>query len=133
MNGDGDDGLQFETLAASLRSAHKQAGDLLEYLAKMLEASFPEGTKITRDGWFMSEKRPVKELKVSMGDAEYQITRNARASSFAARRAKIVRGVVLKTEEIPLDDCIDEIVEHLTLLAQKNESARKALERLVLE
>jgi hypothetical protein len=133
VDNDGDDALQFETLAAALRSAHKQAGDLLEYLAKMLEVSFPEGTKISRDGWFMSEKRAVKELKVSMGDAEYQITRNSKSSNFSARRAKIVRGVVLKTEEISLDDCIDEIVQHLAALAKKNESARKALERLVLE
>jgi hypothetical protein len=133
LDNDGDNALEFETLVATLRSAHKQAADLLEYLAKMLESSYPEGTKISRDGWFMSGNRPVKDLKVAMDDAEYQIIRGGRTATFSARKAKIVRGVVLKTEEISVDQCVEEIVQHLAKLATKNDNARKALERIVLE
>ena len=127
---DNDNGLQFEVLAAALRSEHKQTGDLLEYLAKMLEGSIPESTTITRDGWFMSGKRPVKELKVNLDDAEYQIHRG-RGSNFTSRKAKMVRGVVLKTEEIPMDRCVEEILMQLTKLAEKNATARQALQKFI--
>jgi hypothetical protein len=132
VDDEGDNGLQFEVLAAALRSEHKQTGDLLEFLAKMLESSIPESTTITRDGWFMSSNRPVKELRVSLDDAEYQIHRG-RSSNFTSRRAKMVRGVVLKTEEIPMDKCVDEILMQLMKLAEKNATARKALQKFVQE
>lgn len=131
MEEDLDQALQVDVLAATLRSEHKQSADLLEFLAKMLESALPDSVTITRDGWFMSKSRPVKDLTVKFDEYQYQLVRE-RHGSFSARSMKLVRGVVLKTTEIPVDQCIDEIVGELVKLTEKNAAARRALNRFVL-
>lgn len=131
MNDELDEALQADVLIASLKADHKEAADALEYLAKMLELSLPEATQIKRGGWMMSKSRPVEELTVKFDDFHYQIVRE-RHGSFGARTMKVVRGVVLKTSDIALDECIASIIRSLTELADKNAQARKALNKFVL-
>jgi hypothetical protein len=49
-----------------------------------------------------------------------------------AQRAKIVRGIVLKTEQVAVDQWIDELSEALVQLAGQSTQARSALERFLL-
>ena len=48
-----------------------------------------------------------------------------------ASRGKVVRGIVLKTEQLPLDAWIDELSRELTQEAEQSEQGRIALERLL--
>ena len=104
---------------------------MLESLAKMLSVAVPENTTVTRGGWFMSSSLPIEELTVRFDEYSYQIAKQ-KHGSFTARAQKIVRGVVLKTTEIPIDKCIDEILSELTKMAQSNAAARRALNKIVL-
>ncbi len=47
-------------------------------------------------------------------------------------RAKIVRGIVLKTEQIPVDQWIEELSEALAEVAGQSAQGRAALERFLL-
>jgi hypothetical protein len=125
-----DPALQFEVLAAKLKGDHGASGDMLEYLAKMLESSYEGGTKVTRGGWFMSKSRPVEELTVRFDEWQFQISR-AKHGSLSARSMKLVRGVALKTNEIGMDECIEEIIKEVMKLAQKNAQTRDALNKFV--
>lgn len=125
-----DPALQFEVLAAKLKGDHGASGDMLEYLAKMLESSYEGGTKITRAGWFMSKSRPVEELTVQFDEWQFQITRS-KHGSITARSKKLVRGVALKTNEIGMDECIEEILKEVTKLAQKNAQTKDALNKFI--
>jgi len=123
-------GLQFEVLAAALRADHGATGDLLEHMARMLEGSYPGGTTVSRSGWMMSKTRPVQELNVRFDEWQFQVVRQ-KHGSFSARAMKLVRGVALKTTELPMDECIDEILKELVKLSEKNAQTRNALNRFV--
>lgn len=125
-----DRALQVDVLIASLRMSQSQSRDLLEYLSNMLEDALPAITSVKRGGWLLSAKKPVEEVTVRFDDFHYQIVRK-KNGSFSAVQMKIVRGVVLKNSEIPVDQCIDEIVAELAKLTEKNAEARMALNRFV--
>jgi hypothetical protein len=125
-----DQALKVDILAASLRSDHKQATELLETLGKMLQVAVPESTTIKRGGWFTSKDRPIEELLVKFEEAHYQIIKG-KHNSFTARVSKLVRGVVLKTSDTSLDKCIEGILAELSNLAEGNSEARRALNRFV--
>lgn len=130
MNDELDPALHFEVLAAKLKGDHGASGDLLEYLAKMLESSYAGGTKVTRGGFFMSKSRPVQELNVKFDEWQFEIKRE-KHGTLNARSMKLVRGVALKTNEIGMDECIDSIVKEIVKLAEKNAQTRDALNRFV--
>jgi len=74
----------------------------------------------------------VKELTVSLGEYQYRIGRE-RQGPLVAMRAKIVRGIVLKTEQIPVEQWIEELSEALAHVAGQSAQARTALERFLLQ
>ncbi len=131
MQDDLDQALQVDVLAAALKMENKEAGDLLEFLAQKLQAALPQSTEVTRGGWILSKDKPVKELLVRFDDFQYQITRG-RHGSFTAREMKVVRGVVLKTAEIQLDQWINNVASQLSELANRNREARQALNKFLM-
>jgi hypothetical protein len=128
---DFDQALQLDVLAASLRSDTAQSKDMLEQLAKMLQAAVPDGVTITRGGWFMSKERPIEELNVKFDDYQYQIVRQ-KHGSMVARSMKLVRGVVLKTNEVSVEKCIEDILASLKEMSEKNAQTRRALNKFVI-
>ena len=130
MDDELDQALQVEVMMASLQLDQGETKNSLEYLANMLEKALPANTAVRRGGWFLSGSKPVEELTVRFDDFHYQIV-SQKNGSFIASQMKIVRGVVLKTTEISMEQCIDEIVKQLTELSEKNSRARAALNRFV--
>src|SRR6478672_1969077 len=131
MPEDFDQALQVDVLAASLRMEHQESGDLLEFLDKKLEQSLPQNTTVTRGGWFLSKDHPVQEITVRFNDYQYQILRE-RQGSLTAKVMKLVRGVVLKTTEIPVHQWTDEVAQQLAQLAESSAQTRRALNKFVI-
>lgn len=131
MQDDLDQALQVDVLAASLRMDRQESGDLLESLAQKLVQSLPENTTLRRGGWLLSSKHPVEEINVRFDEKQYQVVRE-RHGSFTCRVMKIVRGVVLKTTEIPLDQWITELAGQLAELSLRNDQMRRALNKFVI-
>jgi len=73
----------------------------------------------------------VKEIAVSLGDYQYRIGRE-RQGPLLAQRAKVVRGIVLKTEQIPVEQWIEELAGGLAQVAANSAQARAALERFLI-
>jgi len=126
-----DEALAVDVLAAALRMDHQESGDLLEFLAKKLEQSLPQNTTVTRGGWLLAKDHPVQEIIVRFEDYHYQIVREKRGS-LTAKVMKLVRGVVLKTTIVPVDQWTEEVAQHLALLAEQSGQTRMALNRFVL-
>ena len=126
-----DSPLQMELLAASLRADSSDTKAFLEALATKLEGSLPDRTTVTRHSSLFSREHPVKEIAVSLGEYHYRIGRE-RPESLVAVRAHVVRGIVLKTEQIAVDQWIEELSEALAQLAGRSAQARAALERFLL-
>src|SRR5208283_2715099 len=98
MDDDLDQALQVDILSAMLRIDNKASSGLLESLSEKLSLCLPENTTVSRGGWLPFCKRQVQEITISFADSRYQITRQQHGS-FTAKTMKIVKGVVLKTDE----------------------------------
>ena len=131
MNDELGEPLQMELLAASLRADSTDVKAFLEALAVKLEGSLPDRTTVTRHSSIFSKEHPVKEIALSLGEYQYRIGRE-RQGPLAAQRAKIVRGIVLKTEPMPIDQWIDELAQALAQVAAHSAQARAALERFLI-
>ena len=124
--------LQMEMLAASLRADTTDLKAFLEALAVKLEGSLPNQTIVTRHSSIFSREHPVKEITVTLGDYQYRVSRE-RQGPIMTQRAKVVRGIVLKTDQVPLDQWIEELAGALAEIAASSAQARSALERFLLQ
>lgn len=124
-----DSSMDFLVTAADLRLGQEEVVVMLERLAKMFELALPENTTVTRGGWFLSKEKPVQGLVVGFGDQSFKLERDGK-SHVRASLQKSVRGVVLKTAEIQLDEWTHGVAEELTKLAAHSTRARAALTKL---
>jgi hypothetical protein len=123
------DDIGFELLASSLRA---DIGDLrvfTEVLAAKLEEALPEQTTIERRGGLFAKKKAVRHITVELDENRFEL--EAENGRVQPRRCRVVRGIVLKTEPVPLDEWIDDLSRELAHAAQRNERARIALQRLL--
>jgi hypothetical protein len=123
--------LQVEIFAASLRADSTDINSFLEVLATKFEGSLPHQTRLTRQRRIFSREHPVIEIQVTLGDIQYRISRGQQRLPVTSR-AKVVRGIVLKTDEIPVEQWIEELALSLAQEAARNAQARAALERFLL-
>ena len=119
----------FELLAASLRADARDLDVFFDALATKLAGTFPENTTVEREG-FRGRGR-VRTVAVELGEHRYELERSSGGAT--ATRAKRVRGIVLKNEELPLHEWIDELSRDLAESAEQSERGRVALERLLHE
>jgi len=124
------DDLQFELLASSLRADTGDMKAFIEALAVKLEGALPQRARVERkaDGLF-SRTKHVQRISVELGENRYEIMHAA--GRIQATVGKAVRGIVLKTEHLSLDDWIDQLSRELTVEANRSEQSRLALQRLL--
>jgi hypothetical protein len=121
----------FDLLASSLRAS---SGDLATYvrvLAEKLEATLPSAVSVERRrARFLSGERVVVGLSCELGSERYGLS--VAGGRPEATRATVVRGVVLKTEPLPLEAWVDSLAAALAAEARSSEQARVAIERLLI-
>jgi hypothetical protein len=123
------EGGSFELLAASLRADATDLDAFVEALATKLSAAFPDSTQVERKG-FRGGGR-VRAIDVELGEHRYRLERESGGP--ACSRARTVRGIVLKNEELDLDEWIRSLAQDLSVSAEQSERGRVALERLLHE
>lgn len=131
MNDKLSEPLRMEMFAASLRADSSDVKAFLEALATKLEGSLPNQTLVTRHSGLFTREHPVKEIVVTLGEYQYRISRE-RQGGLVALRAKVVRGIVLKTEQLPVEQWIDKLAGALAQIAAQSAQARAALERFLI-
>jgi hypothetical protein len=131
MHDELDKPLQVELFAASLRADSTDLNAFMEALASKLVGSLPNQTQVARQSGLFAREHPVKEIMVTLGDYQYHIVKE-RHGSLSTSRAKFVRGIVLKTEQIPMEQWIGELAESLAQESTRSAQARSALERFLV-
>jgi hypothetical protein len=124
------DGMGFEILASSLRADLTDTKAFLGALAEKLGGALPTLCQVERKGGLFSKEKPVSRVTIELGEHRYTIE-HAGHGGLRASRAKVVRGISLKTDELPIDSWIDELSRDLSAHAARNSQARMALERLL--
>lgn len=125
---DGEGG--FELLAASLRASSSDLETLVEVLADKLDRALPGRVAVERRPVrHFSKERRVARVELALGDNRYSAV--AQGGALETRCAKAVRGVVLKSETLPLDAWLAALVRDLAGEAEASEQSRLALEQLL--
>lgn len=110
--------------AALAKQYEEDQRALLPLLADSFEKTFPGKTQRKTKGLF-GAKRTVG-MEVAVDDYVYSIEDGGTGSLLATRK-KMVRGIALKTEEIPMDACLAELAQALEIRAQTSSATHKAL------
>jgi len=126
----GNEGLQFEVLASSLRADLTDTGLFLSALAEKLGGALPQQCVVERKGSLFAREKPIHRVSVELGEYRYVIEKADRGG-LRAGRTKVVRGIALKTEDLGIDTWIDDLSHDLAAYAARNTQARSALERLL--
>jgi hypothetical protein len=120
---------QFDLLAASMRADAVDLKAFVEGLAAKLSQSFPSQVRVERKGGRLGGKQRVRRLALQLGECEYELVNDDGAVS--ASRRVVVRGIALRTEALSLEQWIDAVAQELAAQADKTESDRVALERML--
>lgn len=131
MNDELGEPLPVDMLAASLRADSTDLKAFMEALAVKLAGALPNQTEVTRQSSLFSREHPVKTIALNFGDSQYRISRE-RNGAILTERAKIVRGIVLKTDQVPMGQWIEELAQRLAQEAGQSAQARASLERFLL-
>jgi hypothetical protein len=124
-----DDDPTFDLVAASLRADTSDLAAYSEALAVKLEGALPGKVKVRRGGGFMGRANRVEEIVVQTPDAALRM--RCDGGSLQTSRDVSSGGIVLKHQEIALDEWIDEVSRAATAMAAASEQARLALERML--
>ncbi len=127
---DTDDWERVGVAAALAKQYADDERDFLVVLASMLEAALPAETRVDRGGWF--GKKAIRRISVAFPDFTYAVCDTGRGP-LEASRARIVRGVALKTEPLPVPDWIAMLSAAIEARAATSQAARDALARLAGE
>jgi hypothetical protein len=117
----------FELVAASLRADTEDLDVFVGTLAFKLRGALGERVRVERGGLFGRGR--VRRIDVSIGENRYELSYDR--GEIRARRARVVHGIVLKNEELSLEEWIDALSRDLAVEADTNERCRLALERLL--
>jgi hypothetical protein len=123
--------LDLDLLAASLRADAGDLGAFVEGLAAKLEDVLPGRVQVTRKRQGMMGPKLVSKIALDAGGERLEIVRER--DQVQTRLAKISGGIVLKTEELPTEAWLSELGRALAAEAERSETTRQALERLLIQ
>ena len=128
-----DDQDTWESLGLSAALANSYAQDargFLPLLAGFLQAALPDATTMERKGGLFQKQKPIHKITVTLGENIYTLEDTGRGVP-VTQRTKIVRGIRLKTETMPMEEWLAALSEEIGRHAQRNEAAFFALKELL--
>lgn len=132
MSSEEDRGVETDVVTATLQEGLKESQDLLDFLALKFEGPLSRLMTVRRKGGVFAKKHTVQEITLRFDDRQFQITRDPRGF-VTTRILKEVRGVILKTNAVDVDEWIRQLSLELTHQAERSEALRTALSRFILE
>ena len=130
MSSDGTE-IDLHLLSASLRADASEVGVFVESLAARLEDALPGRVRVYRWRERMFGAKVVRKITLDAGDRRFEL--EYRGGTLQTTGARMSGGIVLKTEPIGIDPWLTALTEALASEAKRNETARKALERLLIQ
>ena len=123
--------LDLDLLAASLRSESSDLSAFVESLAAKLEEAVPGRVRVQRQRTGMFGPKTVRSVSVDLGDRRLEL--KADSGRVQTRSARLSGGIVLKNEALETEAWLAMLSEALATEAQRSETTRKALERLLIQ
>jgi hypothetical protein len=122
---------ELDLAAAEIRAGARDLPALVEGLATWLEDTVPTLTRVERrrSGLFDARRR-VTRIRCAIDDWSYLLEHDG--SDVVTRRARVVRGVTLKTETMPLAGWLAALSAELVARAHTDAQAVAALRDLLI-
>ena len=118
-------------VAGALANVYAEdAQGFLPLLAVILSGAMPNETQVERRGGLFQREKPVRKVSVTLGENVYALEDQGRGP-LAASRTKIVRGIKLKTDPLPVEEWLAELSGEIADRARGNEKAFFALRELL--
>jgi len=126
-----EENLDIDLPAAALRADGADLEISIETLATSLEQALPGIASVERRkaGGFRSKRREVRRIAVPLGDEQFELLREDQRTQ--CTRHKVVRGITLSRQELPIADWIAALVDGLARGAEVSDRDRVALEGLL--
>ena len=124
--------IDYSTLgvAGALSQMYRQdTHGFLPLIAAFLEGALPAETRIERAGGLFQKVKPISCVTTAIGDQIYVIAEHR--GTLAARREKIVRGIRLKSEELPIHEWLESLSADVVARAASDEAAMAAMRRIL--
>jgi hypothetical protein len=121
--------LDIDLLAASLRADSGDLGAFVEALAVKLEQAVPGSVAVDRRRQGLFGPKRVQRIALDAGDQRLEL--QARDGAIETRCSRLSGGIVLKREELDTDAWLHALGEALAVQAQRSQTTRQALERLL--
>jgi uncharacterized protein YhdP len=126
----------LELIAASLRADLADVAAFVESLAVKLEEALPGHAMVERARQGFRGPRLVRRIAVDAGGERLELRREqlrTGAASVQTLHARVSGGIVLKTEEIEIDQWLAALAACLAAEAERSERVRQSLGRLLLD
>lgn len=131
LGGSGFEPGQVELLAAALRANSEDVGSFFNALVTKLQSALPGG-QVQREpiGKGLLHRQGTGErVTVDLGELVLVAEREQSKTTFLVRR--VVRGVVLRSDTVGLDQWVQTLAQALQQAATQSEATRQALEGLL--
>ena len=123
--------IDMDLLAASLRADSSDLSAFVESLTAKLEEAMPGRVRVDRRRSGMFGPKSVRSVSVDLGDRRLELRTDG--GTVQTRCARLSGGIVLKNEALDIDAWLATLSEALAAEAQRSETTRKALERLLIQ
>jgi hypothetical protein len=114
-------------LFSALRTEGQPTDELLNSVAKRLHEAFPDLSRVEWSGGFLSAKR-LSAFELTAGNTCFRLKHAS--NGILAERAEVVRGIVVKTTQLPVDEWLASLSATLSEYAAENSRSLAALQRL---
>lgn len=121
--------IDIDLVTAALRADASDTGPFLEALAAKLEAALPGAVTVQRRRDRLLGPKRVAGLEVTAGDRRFGLTAGAPVPR--ATVGRVSGGITLKTDEVDVETWLRALGEALAAAAQRSQTSRQALERLL--
>ncbi len=126
---DADAGLDIDLLAASLRADTSDLGTFVEALAAKLEEAVPGAVRVQRRREGLLGPKLVRQISLDAGDQRLEL--RSAGTAIETRCSRLSGGIVLKSEKVDTDAWLTALGGVLAVEAQRSQTTRQALERLL--
>ena len=123
--------IDMDLLAASLRADSSDLSAFVESLTAKLEQAMPGRVRVDRRRSGMFGPKSVRSVSVDLGDRRLELRTDG--GTVQTRCSRLSGGIVLKNEALDIDAWLATLSEALAAEAQRSETTRKALERLLIQ
>ncbi len=124
------DPLDLELATTALLADSHDVRTLLKLLARQLAGALGDRVEVKRDGGLLRRSDEIKTLKVRIGEDEF--VAEASKQQVSTTIGHDSGGIRIRTVKVPADQWLSRLLQELQKEAAVNQSARMAIESLVM-